>query len=50
MHSGKILGAYKLIRLFITDIGYRRSGKGQFLIEICYILFNSKSKRVRLII
>lgn len=45
--SGRIAGAAKLIRLFCTDIRYRRSGTGAFLQQLVYILKNGKKQRIK---
>lgn len=45
--SGRIVGAYKLIKLFCTDIRYRRTGRNAFLIHLANILIYSKEKRIR---
>lgn len=43
--SGRIVGAIKLVKLFCTDIRYRRSGTGAFLQELVYILRYGKKQR-----
>ena len=43
--SGRIEGCVKLISLYKNDIRYRNSGKNAFLLELLYILVNSKNKR-----
>ena len=35
----RIKGAYKLIRLYRTDMRYRRSGKKDFILKLFAILF-----------
>lgn len=44
--SGRITGAIKLIKLFCTDIRYRRSGSGAFIQQLVYIIRNSKKQRI----
>ena len=43
--SGRISGAIKLTRLFVTDVWYRRSGTGDYLVQLLNILLYSKKKR-----
>lgn len=43
--SGRIAGAAKLVKLFCTDIRYRRSGIGAFLQELAYILRYDRKQR-----
>ncbi len=45
--SGRVSGAIKLAKLFYTDIRFRRSGKGAFVYNMCYILLNSRRKRLK---
>ena len=44
--SGRLLGAIKLIKLYVCDIRYRRSGGKIFLYELTNILVRSKKKRL----
>ena len=43
--EGRISGAVDLIKLYRTDIRYRRSGKNEFLAELARILIYSKKQR-----
>lgn len=44
--SSRIVGSFKLIKLFITDVRYRRSGLKIFLYELAGIVLHSKKQRV----
>ena len=43
--SGRLMGAFKLCRLFCSDMRYRHSGTGAFVQDLVYILRTSKKKR-----
>ncbi len=43
--SGRLSGAYKLTKMFCTDIRYRRKGTGAFITHLANILLYSKKKR-----
>lgn len=43
--SGRISGACKLIRLYRTDMRYRRIGRNNFILQLLSILWLSKSRR-----
>lgn len=43
--SGRLSGAYKLIKMYCTDIRYRRNGTGAFGTHLANILIYSKAKR-----
>lgn len=43
--SGRILGAVKLIRLYRSDMRYRRIGRNNFLYQLAGILLLSKTRR-----
>ena len=45
--SGRLTGACRLTRLFLTDIRYRRVGTRNFVLQLLGILLVSKSKRRR---
>ncbi len=45
--SGRIAGACQLIKLFFTDMRYRRCGTVSFLYQLLYILLNSKKHRIQ---
>lgn len=44
--SGRILGAYKLTKMYCTDLRYRRLGASYFVIHMLNLLIYSKEKRV----
>lgn len=43
--SGRLSGAYKLTKMFFTDMRYRRNGLFSFLTHLANILLYSKKKR-----
>ena len=45
--SGRLIGAVKLIKLYLTDVRYRKSGKKAFLYELADILLRSKKARIK---
>lgn len=45
--SSRIIGAVKLIKLFITDMRYRRCGTKVFLYELTDIVIHSRKSRTR---
>ena len=47
--SGRLVGAVKLLRLFLKDKRYRKSGVKSFLYELAEILLCSKKTRVKIL-
>ena len=45
--SGRVSGAIKLIKLYVTDMRYRRSGTNLFLYQLANIILCSKKERIR---
>ena len=45
--SGKLSGSIKLMRLYVSDKRYRRSGTHSFLYQLADILLHSKKERIR---
>jgi len=45
--SGRMSGAIRLIKLYCTDIRYRRSGRNIFLYQLADIILHSKKERER---
>lgn len=45
--KGAIAGSIGLTLFFIKDMRFRRSGAGQYIYELLYILLNSKNKRIK---
>ncbi len=45
--SGRVSGAVKLVKLYFTDMRYRRSGRNIFLYQLANIVLHSKKERTR---
>ena len=43
---GRFVGAVKVTTLYLSDIRYRRMGKGNYLAQLFNIIFVSKKKRM----
>lgn len=45
LRCGRLKGSFKLIRLYLTDMRYRRDGAKNFIVQLLGILLVSKAKR-----